>query len=609
MALSQTPVKFYRGLNTAYTASIDTWKDGIFFSMDDHVIYHNGIKFGGIDPKYFEGTTKNFDINGSTVTFQKLDKNGAWKDITIKLVEAADNSIVISDLVNDDNVTDGFTVKVNVKNVGNDVDGLKLDNNEQDGGLYVDFNKTNAAIKANKDAIGVLNGADTVEGSVAKSIKDAIDGLDVTAIGENGKVIATVSQKNGKVSATTIDLTAANVGATASSSSTTAVAVTGTTVAAQISSLATSIKSVSGDAKSYSIASITGDSLTALGSNVHEAYALVDEDGTQAGEVIKIYKDSSLSGVALVDQELQFTYILADGSQSTVGVDVSKFLAESEFSDGLQVVDHVVSVKRDSASESFLTVGADGVKLSGVQAAIDSAAAQAHTEVNAKADGHVIVAVAKDGTHDVVTVTEKDIASAALLGTAADNKDAATAFGKIANEVADRKAAVQAQKDALDAEIAARKAVDGVAGDGYTAKADANYISKASSLFDADVKLDAAIKTVADNAAKAHTKVNIKDGGHVTVAVENDGTHDVVTVSEDDIASEKALNTETTARAEQDDKIEAAVGLNADGNHVATSGNYTSKATTVVGEIAALDAALKQVADTLLWIDCGSYKA
>lgn len=609
MALSQTPVKFYRGLNTAYTASIDTWKDGIFFSMDDHVIYHNGIKFGGIDPKYFEGTTKNFDINGSTVTFQKLDKNGAWKDITIKLVEAADNSIVISDLVNDDNVTDGFTVKVNVKNVGNDVDGLKLDNNEQDGGLYVDFNKTNAAIKANKDAIGVLNGADTVEGSVAKSIKDAIDGLDVTAIGENGKVIATVSQTDGKVSATTIDLTAANVGATASSSSTTAVAVTGTTVAAQISSLATSIKSVSGDAKSYSIASITGDSLTALGSNVHEAYALVDEDGTQAGEVIKIYKDSSLSGVALVDQELQFTYILADGSQSTVGVDVSKFLAESEFSDGLQVVDHVVSVKRDSASESFLTVGADGVKLSGVQAAIDSAAAQAHTEVNAKADGHVIVAVAKDGTHDVVTVTEKDIASAALLGTAADNKDAATAFGKIANEVADRKAAVQAQKDALDAEIAARKAVDGVAGDGYTAKADANYISKASSLFDADVKLDAAIKTVADNAAKAHTKVNIKDGGHVTVAVENDGTHDVVTVSEDDIASEKALNTETTARAEQDDKIEAAVGLNADGNHVATSGNYTSKATTVVGEIAALDAALKKVADTLLWFDCGTYNA
>lgn len=57
-----------------------------------------------------------------------------------------------------------------------------------------------------------------------------------------------------------------------------------------------------------------------------------------------------------------------------------------------------------------------------------------YTTVNAKADGHVKVEVTAD---NVVTVTEDDIASAALLGTANDVSTANTAFGKIAAE-ADR---------------------------------------------------------------------------------------------------------------------------------------------------------------------------
>ncbi|WQJ52549.1 MAG: hypothetical protein [phage Lak_Megaphage_RVC_AP4_GC26] len=57
-----------------------------------------------------------------------------------------------------------------------------------------------------------------------------------------------------------------------------------------------------------------------------------------------------------------------------------------------------------------------------------------YTTVTPKADGHVKVAVSAD---NVVTVTEDDIASAALLGTANDVSTANTAFGKIAAE-ADR---------------------------------------------------------------------------------------------------------------------------------------------------------------------------
>lgn len=57
-----------------------------------------------------------------------------------------------------------------------------------------------------------------------------------------------------------------------------------------------------------------------------------------------------------------------------------------------------------------------------------------YTTVNTKTDGHVKVAVSAD---NVVTVTEDDIASAQLLGTATDASTANTAFGKIAAE-ADR---------------------------------------------------------------------------------------------------------------------------------------------------------------------------
>lgn len=597
-------VKFYRGLSTAYTASIDNWKDGIFFSMDEHVIYHNKTKFGGIDPKYFSGVTKDFDIEGSRVTFQTLDEKGIWKDVSINLVAAADKSIVIGNLANDNdsNVTDGFTVSVNVKNVNAGDDGLKLDNTAQ-GGLYVDFTNTKAAIKANKDAIDVLKGGDTVEGSVAKSIKDTVEKLNATEVGGNGKVITTISETNGVIAATAIDLAAGNVAATAiDGSEGSTVAVTGTNVADQISSLAKSIESVSSDAKSYSVEKITGDSLTALGTNVREAYKLVDEDGRQAGEVIKIYKDSSLKDVNLVGQELQFTYILADGSEKTEGVDVSTFLAESEFSDGLQVVEHVVSVKRDSASETFLTVGKDGVRLSGVQDAINTAAAKATTKVEKAANTDKITlasTTAADG-HVTYTIGQNNIAAADLLGNLDDNTDANTAFGKIANEAAVRETAIQAQEDALNAEIAARKAVDGV--DTYVAEADANYISRATSLFDADVKLDAAIKAVADTAANAHTEVNDKTEGHVKVTVVNDGTHDVVTVSENDIASETALNAEITARKAVD-------GVTGNTYAAKANANYISGASSLFDADAKLDAALKQVADTLLWIDCGEYNA
>ena len=60
--------------------------------------------------------------------------------------------------------------------------------------------ETSATIKSNADAIATLNGADTITGSVAKKIKDAIGNLDYTA--GTGDYVTNVSQTDGKIAVT-----------------------------------------------------------------------------------------------------------------------------------------------------------------------------------------------------------------------------------------------------------------------------------------------------------------------------------------------------------------------------------------------------------------------
>lgn len=124
-----------------------------------------------------------------------------------------------------------------------------------------------------------------------------------------------------------------------------------------------------------------------LAENVKEAFVLKDKDGNVKGEQINIYKDSSLKGVALNGQSLDFTYVLANGSEETVSVDVSTFLSEAEFADGLQVSDHVVKVKlsEDAESAKYLVIDSvtKAVKIQGVDAAIAAAVEALENKVRA----------------------------------------------------------------------------------------------------------------------------------------------------------------------------------------------------------------------------------
>ena len=200
------------------------------------------------------------------------------------------------------------------------------------------------------------------------------------------------------------------------------------------------------------VVALDADEIAALqDANVKEAYKLIyatDENRTAVGDIVKIYKDSSLYNVYLghVDDELAaaddptvipgsgdtalcFIYEKVDGDYELVAINVEEFLEESEFADGLQVLNHVVSVKVDPESEMVvigngtgdtvpvLSVSEDGVKVDNIQAAIDYTISQIESDATGF-DDHVAVEVVQEGAElKQVIVSTNDIASQEELDT------------------------------------------------------------------------------------------------------------------------------------------------------------------------------------------------
>lgn len=148
----------------------------------------------------------------------------------------------------------------------------------------------------------------------------------------------------------------------------------------------TSLGSITANLGSITIAKVTPNDTTTAAS-----YQL-QVNGEAKGVTIDIAKDQSIKDINVLDMNatlkadgtiqagnpvgstaLCISYILADGTYKLAKLDYSKFLEETEFANGLEVKDHKVHVKVDPSSESFLSVSSTGVKISGVQNAINAA--------------------------------------------------------------------------------------------------------------------------------------------------------------------------------------------------------------------------------------------
>lgn len=180
------------------------------------------------------------------------------------------------------------------------------------------------------------------------------------------------------------------------------------------------------------------------------------------------------NGSVTKEAQIVISYIATDKTVKTLEIPVSVSAQLKSLADRLTAVETLVGTANDASTKStafgkiaaeaaratkaektisdLLGTAADGSTAKTAFGKIAAEAARAtgaetglsnriktledikHTTVTSKTDGHVRVAV---NANNVVTVTEDDIASAILLGTATDGSTANTAFGKIAAE-ADR---------------------------------------------------------------------------------------------------------------------------------------------------------------------------
>ena len=154
-----------------------------------------------------------------------------------------------------------------------------------------------------------------------------------------------------------------------------------------------------------------------LEANVREAFRLVDNEGTPVdGTTIKIYKSSSLVSVELISKDdidyVRITYIDNSGDTKTMDLNIQQLIFESEFKDGLVVNEKgEVRVKIDPASENFLTVSSEGVKVSGLQNAINAAVEKEKIRATAAED-----AISSAVTESTTKLSELSAATISFSG-------------------------------------------------------------------------------------------------------------------------------------------------------------------------------------------------
>ena len=136
----------------------------------------------------------------------------------------------------------------------------------------------------------------------------------------------------------------------------------------KINTNSSEISTLKDNLRTYSIKKIVpGDTGTTA------SYELIDDKGTRCGEVINIPLDQILQQAEYDSgsKKLILTFTVGTGTTKTE-IDVADLIDEFVGGNGISIDGNSISVKRDSSSEGFLSLSDLGLKLSGVQNAIDT---------------------------------------------------------------------------------------------------------------------------------------------------------------------------------------------------------------------------------------------
>ena len=264
---------------------------------------------------------------------------------------------------------------------------------------------------------------------LSAATKDILDSLDFTGVTKEGKPIVNVTQENGLISAETgrintefIDYDSANtldevieniienIEANKVESEDGSIVVTPGVDGTYVKVNRDNATIVLNDNNEL-VADLKLSTIIPSNANVREEFALLDHNGRQLGETVKVYKDSSLYKAFLGhvddvlssptdpeslvsgsgDTALDLIYHKEDGTYELVAIDINDFLEESEFKDGFVVDNHEVRVKIDENSEKLtigsgvtapvLTVDEKGVKVNNIQNAINYAVSELSAEL------------------------------------------------------------------------------------------------------------------------------------------------------------------------------------------------------------------------------------
>ena len=321
--------------------------------------------------------------------------------------------------------------------------------------------------------------------------RTAIPIVGVTDTKENDKFVTSIKLEGNIVKAERAQITSSQVSREATTS------ITGVTVEAALK-----------EVKDRSIVSLSSTTYSDGTSSVLKKYTLT-QNGETIGD-IDIPKDlvvtsgsvvkGTWSGNVFTESEsgngTALKLVIANQTEP-VYINTLDLVKDHVGGNGILISDtNEISIRiADGNEDNFLKLDAEGLKLVGVGEAIKKSA----TVVEKKADdAHITVESRTENGHVVYTIGSADVASA----------------------------------DSITAETETRKTIEGQSGDTYTANTGATYISSATSLNDADVKLDEAIKNLSSSVGKATILAGKgisvdntpTDGTKVSVKLVNEGS-------------------------------------------------------------------------------------
>lgn len=311
------------------------------------------------------------------------------------------------------------------------------------GGDDSEINDAYDTIKKIADALVIINGSG--EGSIAKAEQDAKDhadaqitaavqALDVADAAVAKSFVTEVSETDGKIAVKrgavtstggTIVLTDGEDGGINIDVVSTALTITGKD-AIKVAESGTGKEISLAISANDKVLSQTTDGLLAtfaiakLGSaneGMAASYQLQDKTGNPMGVTIDIPKDMVISaaevkkveqadqpysGAVVGDMYIDFT--IANATSDHIYLPAKTLFDAYVQGNGIEINGNKIAVKLDAATEKFLTVGADGIKLSGVQDAINAAKQEVQTEVDANADA--IAAETSRATAEETRITD-----------------------------------------------------------------------------------------------------------------------------------------------------------------------------------------------------------